>query len=75
VYRSRILAWKTYWRLKTPKIKVQELKDPAVQEKYWKATEEKSSEITLGNDDKDNIDTTWKTIKGIVMNKAVEILG
>jgi hypothetical protein len=74
IYRCRILAWTNDRRLKTPKIKVQKLEDPAVQEKYHKAIEEKSSEITLGNDDKDNVDKTCKTIKGIVMNAAVEIL-
>jgi hypothetical protein len=31
VYRCRILSWKNDQRLKTPIIKVQELKDPAVQ--------------------------------------------
>jgi hypothetical protein len=75
VYRCRTLAWQNNWRLETPEIKVQKLKDPAVQEKYWQAIEEKSSEITMGNDDEDNVDKTWITVKGIVMNAAVRILG
>lgn len=69
------MAWKNDQRFKTPKTKVQKLEDPAVQEKYLKAIQEKSSEKTMGNDDKDNAAKTWKTIKGIVMNAAVEILG
>jgi hypothetical protein len=67
VYSCRILAWKNDRRLKTPEIKVEELKDPAVQEKYQKAIEEKSSQITLGNDDKENADKTWKTIIKVLL--------
>jgi hypothetical protein len=43
VYRCRIVAWKNDRMFKTPKIKVQELKGPAVQEKYWHAIEEKTT--------------------------------
>jgi hypothetical protein len=75
VYTCRIPVWKNDQRFKTSKIKVQKLEDPAVQERCWKAIEEKPNEITLGSVDKDNVDKTWKTVKGTVMNAAVEILG
>jgi hypothetical protein len=62
-YRCKIMAWKNDNRLKTPKIKVQKPEDPASQEMYQQAIAEKTSEITLANDDKSNPDKTWKTFK------------
>lgn len=73
--RCRILAWKNECRLKTPKIKAQKFEDPAIKEMYQKVIEEKTSEISLENRDKDTVDKIWKTLKYTLMNAATEILG
>ena len=42
---------------------------------YQKVIEEKTSEISLENGDKDTADKIWKTLKYTVTNTATEILG
>jgi hypothetical protein len=42
---------------------------------YQKVIEEKTSEISLENRDKDTVDKIWKTLKYTLMNAATEILG